>query len=160
MSEIQIKRLKSIFRHIRNVQQNCELLAERLIEQGDFDFAKRLLINSMSHDKSKLIGIEWEYLHGDVKDNPETQEKFFLAHQQHLANNEHHPEHWGGIEKMPDIYLAEFCCDISARASEFGTDIFDWLNNECLKKYNFTKNSRTYKTIKKYLSLLLEKKFK
>ena len=53
------KPIRILLRHIRNVQDECSLLAERLIEQGKSDFARALLANSMLHDNSKFRGTEW-----------------------------------------------------------------------------------------------------
>lgn len=159
-NEIQVKRLKSVLRHISKVRENCELLAERLMEEGRVDFALQLIQLGLVHDNSKLSGIEWEYLHSDVKENEETQSLFFLAHRQHIHTNKHHPEYWGRIKNMPEIHLAEWVCDVATRASEFGTDLREWIKNDATKRFDFTLQSQVYKTIKYFVDLLLDPKFK
>ena len=153
--ELYLARLDSIVRHIQNVQSNALLLAERLIEQdGENELARQLVANSLEHDKSKLFGIEWDYLLSDDK------EKLKMAIEQHNRTNAHHPEHWGSIKEMPRVFLAEMACDIKARSSEFGTDVKDWVKNEATKKYDVTPNSKAYKDLMYFLNLLLENKFK
>lgn len=153
--ETYLARLDAIVRHIQLVQSNALLLAERLIEQdGECELARQLVANSLEHDKSKLFGIEWDYLLSDDK------AKLKMAIEQHNKTNTHHPEHWGGIKEMPRVYLAEMVCDIKARSSEFGTDVKSWLKEEATKRYEFTTGSKVYKDLHYFLNLLLEKQFK
>jgi hypothetical protein len=86
--------------------------------------------------------------------------KLKLAIHHHNTTNQHHPENWsGGISDMPDVFLAEFVCDIKARSEEFGTSLRDWIDNEATKKWNFTTDSEVYKKIMKYVNLVCEKPF-
>lgn len=153
-NSIYLARLDSVVRHIQNVQSNALLLAERLIEQdNECELARQLVANSLEHDKSKLYGIEWDYLLSDDK------EKLKMAVEQHNKTNAHHPEHWGGIKEMPRVFLAEMACDIKARSSEFGTDVKDWLKEVATKKYDFSTGSKAYKDLMYFLNLLLESRF-
>ena len=149
----QVTRFKTIVRHIKNVQQNAEIIADKLVDAGEIDKARLLFTKVMEHDKSKLMSpLEWEHLHvGD--------EFLDLAHKQHIHTNDHHPEYWGGVNNMSELAIAEWVCDVKARSSEFGTDIWSWFKNEAPKKYNFSKTGKFYKTAKKYLDLLLEPAF-
>jgi hypothetical protein len=147
------KRLDKIIRHIKHVQESCQLLGEKLIDRGEFEFGKNLIANGFIHDHSKFFGIEWEHLNGI-----ET-EAGRLALQQHQAVNMHHPEYWGGIEKVPRIYLAECVADWFCRSAEFGTSLRDWIKNVAMKKYNIPVNSKTHKEIKYFVDLLLEDVF-
>ena len=71
-SDVFDKRLSTIQRHIKHVTDNCNLMGERLIQQGERDFALLLMANGQIHDNSKLRGIEWEYLNSETKEeNPE-----------------------------------------------------------------------------------------
>ena len=149
--------LRILVRHIRNVQDECELLAERLIEQGRSEFARMLVANSMIHDNSKMRGIEWDYLNENTKE--ENSVAFKLSVKQHYQSNSHHPEYWGGINKMPEIYIAEMVCDWKARSAEFGTDLRVWVKEKATKRWNFTTQSKVYKTIKGFLDMLLDPKF-
>jgi hypothetical protein len=155
-----LNHLKGLIRHIKLVQDAAELLGERLIEQGEGDFAITLISNSLRHDSSKFHGIEWQYLTRIDPNDPEQKEKLFMAHKQHIDTNEHHPEYWGGIKDMPKIYVAEMVCDWYARSHEMGTGLRDWIKNEALEKYGITYQSKQYKWIKDFVDLLLDPPFK
>ena len=159
MSTIEEKRLDTIQRHIHNVQENCEILSGKLYENDEKDLARILIANAQIHDNSKLKGIEWKYLHDDVKiDKPEL---FQAALESHWSNNEHHPEYWhDGILRMPRVYLAEWVCDIKARSNEFGTDMRDFIKTVATKRYKFTVQTKVYKEIKELVDLLLDAPFK
>jgi hypothetical protein len=157
-TELENKRLKALIRHKTNVQQSCLFLGEQLIAAGDKSFGRRLITNGFIHDHSKFEGIEWLYLHEDVKiDNTAM---FKMALLQHTHNTPHHPEYWDGIKNMPSIYLAEFVCDIHARGSEFGTDVREWIKMDAAEKFDFTLHSKVYKDVKQFLDILLMVPFK
>jgi len=146
-------RLDAVLRHIDHVQENCKLLGRRLMEIGEADFGRRLIANGLLHDNSKLSGIEWEYLH-------DSEHPFFqAAMKQHVMNNPHHPEYWGEIQGMPEIYLAEAVCDWKARSSEFGNDFRDWIKKSATKKFGFSVSSKVYKSVKEFTDLLLDRPF-
>jgi hypothetical protein len=150
-----MNKLDSLLRHVQGVQDNCILLAKRLLEKGkDEHFCLTLISNAMKHDASKFTGIEWLYL-----DPTCGEEKFEMALRQHVLTNKHHPEFWDGIENMPDVYLAECVMDWKERASEFGTDLRDWIKDKATRKFKFALQSKVYKEIKEYLDLVLEPKF-
>jgi hypothetical protein len=163
-----IEKIESLLRHIRNVQDNCELLGKKLIENylkldkraqkksNDLHIGKQLIANSREHDKSKFYGIEWEHL---GKGDP------FLGKAviQHNRSNPHHPEYWGDIHQMPDVYIAEMVCDWKARSSEFGTDLKEFIEEKAQKRWGFKLTGVPVDSvglkIKKYLSLLLDESF-
>jgi hypothetical protein len=147
------KRLDKIIRHIKHVQESCQLLGEKLIDRGEFEFGKNLIANGFIHDHSKFFGIEWEHLNGIETEGGR------LALQQHQAGNMHHPEYWGGIEKVPRIFLAEMVADWKARSEEFGTDLRKWIADVAMKKYNINTHGKVYKEIKYFVDLLLEDAF-
>jgi len=151
------KPIRMLLRHIRNVQDECELLSERLIEQGKHSLARALLANGMLHDNSKFRGVEWDYLGEAAKNNHPDQ--FKAAVQQHTRTNMHHPEYWCGIDNMPGVYMAEMVCDWKARSAEFGTDLREWIKDKATKRWDFTSKGRVYKDLKEYLDLLLDQKF-
>lgn len=127
------------------------LLAERLINE-DRSFALTLIFNSRLHDVSKFGDFEFNHLWaGD--------EKFEEALEKHRRHNKHHPEYWGLIQRMPDLYIAEMVCDCFARSQEFGTSVEDWFKNQATKKYNFKWNDEVGKKIQKYLAILTATKF-
>jgi hypothetical protein len=156
--ELQRRRLHNLLRHVGNVQREAVLLAERLQDNGEFDFAKQLLARSLQHDGSKFFGIEWEHLHGDIKEKKP--EVFLLAAQQHTQTNPHHPEYWQEIQNMPRICIAEMVCDWKSRSDEFGNDIRDWIKERGSKQYKFSLQGSVYKTIKEFVDILLDPPFK
>ncbi len=149
--------VRMLLRHIRNVQDECELLAERLLEQEKQNLARALLANGMLHDNSKFRGVEWDYLSEAAK--TKAPDQFKAAVLQHQVTNPHHPEYWGGIDSMPSVYIAEMVCDWKARSGEFGTDLRDWVKDKAVRRWNFTTQGRVYKEIKEYLDLLLDPRF-
>ncbi len=151
------KRLSTILRHISNVREDCELLGNKLIEQGEMDTGRKLIANGLIHDNSKLHGIEWAYLHQDILEKEEL--LFKAAAKQHVHTNPHHPEYWGDIEQMPRVYVAEMVCDWHARSSEFGTDLRAWIKEKAFTKYKIPINGRIHGEIKEFLILLLDRRF-
>ena len=149
------KHLDALIRHIKLVQDAAQLMGKRLIDAGEPEIAIILIANSLSHDKSKFHGIEWNHL---VRE--EDNELLKKALDQHYCTNMHHPEYWGGIADMPRIYIAEMVCDIYARSAEQGTDLRGWIKDVAVPKYNMTVRSKPYRIIKEFLDLLLEEKFK
>lgn len=154
-AEQTMAKIREIARHIRNVEDNCLLLGEKLIANGEIELGRQLIANGMVHDASKFGGIEFEYLSAHNLTGEETKLKFKMALHQHRTTNKHHPEAWsGGIKDMPDVYLAEFCCDVKARSEEFGTDLRKWIIEEATKKYEFTPNDKVYKELMRFIDLL------
>lgn len=157
MNKIEQNRLNILLRHIANVRDSCHLLGSRLLEQ-DVDIGLQLIANGNIHDYSKFSGIEWLYLHGDVKE--EDLSSFRYAARQHVTTNMHHPEYWGHINSMPSLFIAEMVCDWKSRSSEFGNNLTDWIKDRATSKFHFTSRSAIYKEIMKFVSLLLEPEFK
>jgi hypothetical protein len=112
--------------------------------------------NSFLHDNSKFHGIEWIYL----VPNPQDKELLKVAVQNHSTMNPHHPEYWGGVAEMPDVYIAELCCDLHARSGEFGTSLKEYLQEVFMKKHNITTSMKVYRKIKYFMDLLLDEPFK
>lgn len=155
--KITLDRVNKIVSHIRRVQDNCILLGEKLIEQGEINLGRQLIQRGLIHDSSKFDSVEFEYLNLDDTHD----ERFKIALKQHQSKNQHHPEFYvNGIKEMTELDLCEFVADILARSQQMGTNIKDWLNETALEKYNFTKNSVVYKSIKRYLDLLIDPPFK
>ena len=159
-AEQTLAKIRGITRHIRNVEDNCFILGERLILLGKIDLGKQLIANGFIHDASKFTGIEFEYLSLNSPTEENNKLKLKLAVHHHNTTNPHHPESWtGGIKEMPMVYLAEFVCDIKARSQEFGTDLREWIDNEATKKFGFTEDDIVYKDIMFFVNLLCEKPF-
>jgi len=150
------KRLQCLLRHIEDVKDNCELMGIRLIDRGEFDFGKTLIQHGLIHDNSKFTGLEWEQLNGY------SDHLLKEAIQEHVSKNPHHPEYWGqigGIHDMDRIYVAEMVADWSARASEFGTGLCQWIEESAMDRYHFYKHDKVYENIQEFLSILLETPF-
>ena len=165
-TELYLERLSELNRHITNVQESAYLLTERLVKRGqdrDRVLAHDLITNVQQHDHSKFNGIEWLYLHDDVRDSGVTeadkklnQNRFKMAWYQHVTTNEHHPEYWSGINNMPEVYIAEMVCDWKARSNEFGSDLREWIKTSATKRFGFKTAGKTYKKIKEFVDLLLD----
>jgi hypothetical protein len=153
------KQLRSLTRHIDNVRDSATLLGTRLIEQGEAETGLKLIANGYCHDQSKFKGIEWLHLNEDTRfKQPDL---FNAAHLQHVTTNLHHPEAWtGGIRSMTPEYLAEMVCDWHARASEFGTDLREWIKDKATKKFDITCQTSTYREIKEFVDILLDPRFR
>ena len=160
-AEVTMEKIRGITRHIRNVEDNCIRLGEKLIESGEIELGRQLIANGFVHDASKFHGIEFEFMAPDIpiqEDGAKLKLKLAIHH--HNSTNLHHPEAWsGGIKDMPDVYLAEFCCDIKARSEEFGTSLRTWIDDSATKKWNFTKEDEIYKKISRFVDLLCDKPF-
>lgn len=158
MNDKDISHLQATMKHINRVRDNCGLLADKLIKNGEFEIAKNLLVVSLNHDMSKIHNeVEWTYLRDEFKGKTE----FDLALKSHLSSNPHHPEFWGkNINEMPRVYIYEMVSDWKARSEEFGTDLREWIKNTALEKYHISPQGRVYKEIKHALDLLLDKPFK
>lgn len=157
MTQEDLDHLNSIIRHINKVRENCYILSDRLIKNGEFTLAKDLLALGLQHDVSKIKNeVEWKYLRDKYKDTTE----FKLALESHLSSNPHHPEFWQDVTQIPRVYIYEMVADWKARSEEFGTDLREWIKNSALERYNISPQGRVYKEIKHALDLLLDKPFK
>ena len=154
------RRLLSVWEHTQAVRAAALKLATRLIDnadsENDLDLARRLLQRSSKHDLSKFQGIEWDTLFRD-----EEKRALDLAIHQHQQTNDHHPEyHVDGITAMNDAQVAEMVCDWYARQSEMGTDFRSFIRIDAPKRWGFSTRSKIYRTIKKFVDLLLDPVFK
>ena len=148
-----LKRLESVLDHIERVRRNALSLAESLIDQGEESLAVALMRNALAHDQSKLGGLERDHLAVNADGGDRTMLEQAVAH--HNRTNPHHPEYWGGIQHMPQVYLAEAVCDWKARSSEFGTSLHEWIEREAGKRYGFTSKDRVYRDIRRYVKMLV-----
>lgn len=158
--ELAVAKVNSILRHIKNVQDNCLLLGNKLIEKGDIETGISLIKNGLCHDNSKFGGIEFEYMNPSLVNNEEgVKLKLKMSIHHHQLTNPHHPEHWGSIKLMPKIYLAELSCDWKSRSEEFGTNLKEWIDDVATKRWNFSINDDVYKQIMTFVEMLCEKPF-
>lgn len=155
-----LNKIRGITRHIRNVEDNCFLLGEKLILNGEIDLGKRLIANGFVHDVSKFNGIEFEHMAPGIACQEESAKlKLKLAIHHHQKTNPHHPEYWQSIHEMPEVYLCELVCDWKSRSEEFGTSLKNWINDDATKKFSFTREDNVYKKIMKYVDMLCEHSF-
>lgn len=148
------ERLQSLLRHIANVREHCLLVGQKLLEQGEVELGRKIIANGCIHDNSKFRGIEWLYLHEDVKWN--TPSLFKAAVHQHVTTNLHHPDAWsGGIRAMTQEYVGEMVCDWAARSIELGNNLDWWIGNVALDKFNFSTSCQVYRDIRRFRDLLV-----
>jgi len=148
--------LENLIRHIELVRNACTLLGRRLIKKGRVDIGRLLIARGHVHDATKFQGIEWDYLHS----GPDTpKEELKLAIKQHVRTNSHHPEFHGGLEKMPELDVAEMVCDWYARAQEFGTSLRDWISKDAIQRYRIEVDGTHHEMINKYVDMLLQDPF-
>jgi hypothetical protein len=154
------EKLNSILRHIKRVEDNCNLLARKLMKENP-EFALEMVRRGRDHDRSKLSPYQFECL---WPDHP----NFKAALDFHRSIESHHPEYYssgvrggGGIYDMTEGDFAEMVCDCLARAQEFGTDIHDWFFKDefAPTKYDYKGDKSIYEKIEKYLNLLLTPTF-
>lgn len=149
--------LQSILRHIKKVEDNCNLLARKM--WGDDPvWARELIQRGRLHDASKLSMLEFNNLRGG---HPYFENALGL----HRKKNDHHPEYWDeGITKMSSVAVAEMVCDCLARSQEFGTDIRKWFfgntEQDAPFKYGYSNKDEVWYMIDKYLNMLLTPIFK
>lgn len=150
-------KIRALTRHIRNVEDNCLILGEKLIGLGEIDLGRQLIANGYVHDSSKFYGIEFENLsHSSsaISKEETAKLKMRMAVQHHCSTNAHHPEHWSGIKNMPRVAIAEMVADWKSRSEEFGTNLRDWINEEATSRWDFSKEDEVYKTITVFVDLL------
>jgi hypothetical protein len=160
--DITIEKINSIVRHIKNVQDNCFLLGNRLIETGEIELGKQLIANSLRHDNSKFFGTEWDNMttvnEGLDADPNKIKRNLSISH--HQRTNFHHPESWAhGIKEMPAVFVAEMVADWKSRSEEFATNLREWIESYATKKWKFDESDQIYKDIFKYVDMLCEKPF-
>ena len=154
-AELTIAKIHAITRHMRNVEDNCLLLGEKLIGLCEIELGHGLIANRFIHDASKFHGIEWENMSSCVTAGEESAKlKLKMAVNHHRKTNPHHPEYWGEIQKMPRVYVAEMVCDWKARSEEFGASLKDYIDERATKNWNFEKDDKTYKEIMVFVDLL------
>ena len=147
------EKIEMVLNHIQNVQRNCYKLGLKLIKEGQFELGRNLIANGQIHDNSKFKGIEFEQLfYGS--------DMLADVVKHHSSTNQHHPEYWGTIQAMPEVYMAEMVCDCTARAQEFGSDVREWFTQQATSKYGFKMDDAVGEKIIYFLNMLLEKPFK
>lgn len=152
--EIVQRNLKLTLAHIKRVQENCLTLGNYAIEHDDVLNGIELVGNSLIHDQSKINDLyEREYF---IFGNENVKKQVI---DRHRLSNSHHPESWGGIHKMPTVYVMEMACDLKARSEEKGTDLRKWINEEGAEKYGFKVGDKFHTKLMSYIDILCEPPF-
>lgn len=150
------EKLELLLRHQTNVREACELLGRKLITAEQAHVGRDLIAHGQIHDNSKFHGIEWEFATDPTCKN-RTGLKYAIT--QHTHANPHHPEYWGGIIEMPEVYVAEMVCDWKARSNEFGRDLREWIVKDAAKRYKFSRNSPVCIKIMEFVDMICEVPF-
>jgi len=158
--DLSLKKVKGIVGHIRNVQDNCLALGEKLMGLGEIDLGREIVARAFRHDNSKFYGIEWDNMAPGVEINDGGAKlKLKLAVNHHNQTNPHHPEYWNGIHNMPKVAVAEMVCDWKARSEEFGSSLRDWIKDSATKRFGFTEKDPVFLLIMSYVDMICEKPF-
>lgn len=153
MNKTPQEKIEAVLEHIQNVQRNCYRLGLKLIKNGEVELGRILIANGQIHDNSKFKGLEFDHLfNGDPL--------LMSVVKHHSTTNAHHPEYWGSIQKMPEVYIAEMVCDCAARSAEFGTDLRKWIAEIATKKYGFEMTDNVGLQINRFIDILLAPPFK
>jgi hypothetical protein len=154
------RKLAKPVKHKLNVLNNCIELADKLVEIGENELARELVVNGFTHDLSKFEDEEFEIL-ADPTACPEQLRQVSKKHAKR-KRNKHHPDSdfWGGsIHRMTRLYVAEMVCDWKARSNEFGSSLREWIDGPAAERFKFTKEDPIYKEIMFFVDLLCDKPF-
>jgi hypothetical protein len=155
MTEKQKKGLSDLLDHFQGFDSAVLRLMWKLIEAGQTHLAQMLLYNSRQHDLSKIVGVEWDCL--VMGERPELLK---TAVEQHNRSNQHHPEYFGSIHDMDDVHIAEMVCDWKSRSAKFGTGLREWIHNEAMDRYHFSKGDPVYEKIMRFVAMILDEPYK
>lgn len=158
--ELSLRKVKGIVGHIRNVQDNCLALGEKLMANGEIELGREIIARAFRHDNSKFYGIEWDNMAPGVEiTDGGAKLKLKLAVNHHNQTNPHHPEYWGSIHQMPRVAVGEMVADWKARSEEFGSSLRDWIRDAATKRFGFTEKDPVYTLVMSYVDLICEKPF-
>lgn len=147
----ELELLNLLVKHIDMVRANGKKLFVHFISEGKHTFALSLMQNIIKHDNTKLTPDEFYFLTGNGSiECKDFEHDFAIIH--HWNENKHHPESWGGIDSMPEVYICEMVCDWYARCQEHGVIFFDWFTNAGYPRYKPSKE--TNDKILKYVKIL------
>ena len=146
--------LKDITDHIEKVREiGCEL-ADKLIDEGELELARKLLERVFCHDVSKFSSSFIKAMNSGDKEEKK------LAIDWHRTSERHHLSYFNGdTTEMSTVDLAEFSVDLISRAQEFCTDVRDYLKKFCLDR-DISANSYFCKTVNRFFNLVVDKPFK
>ena len=144
--------LNDIMLHKAHVFENAEKLAQWHIVNGRPEVARMLIVNAYTHDLDKFGGIQWQYMRKGAHKTKAME----LAVEEHNTTNKHHPNAWGKIQNMDDLYLMELVCDCIARSQEIGTSIRSWFDNEATKRYGFKIGDEIHTKIMAWVDIILD----
>lgn len=152
-------RLNLLVRHVGHVRENCLQLSQHFLDNDEPELAIEITARGLRHDQSKFDGIEWAYMHADVKESHPHLFQEAITH--HWSKNDHHPEHWaGGVKNMTRAAIAEMVADWVARGQEFGSDVMEFIVEVACPRYGITQDGPVYGQITEFLGVLLERRFR
>lgn len=124
-------------KHIRLVQKYTKILEDKLPE------LKGLSEKSKIHDASKYdpeelkicIRATWF-----TKLTKQVIPKDVLGSswEHHKKINDHHPEYWDDVKKMPDLDIAHAICDWAAISEENNTSLKEWINTKGMVQWDWS----------------------
>ena len=150
--------LRYIDEHRRNVMKACKAIGAPLCK------ALHITMESLEnvvvvHDLSKYSPEEFEpyrqkfYPYKGAKPD---EALFDLGWRHHYAVNNHHPEHWVGVDdkgmKMDALAIAEMFCDWVGMGYKFGTKTVEWYTDK-MKREPFKFHPETKETVEKILRM-------
>jgi DNA gyrase/topoisomerase IV subunit B len=151
------KKVQQTLEHIKRVQDNCFIIAYKLIDQNKYDLARSVIYRALAHDSSKFYRKdEFNSLVLGCDKDDELQQGI----KNHQYRNDHHPECWlKGIGDMSDDALIEMICDWRSRSYERDMSLHEWIDENATKRWGFTKEDPIYKRIMYFVDLLVEKPY-
>lgn len=173
--ENQLKQVDDTLIHVGYVMEAGRKLIKELLKKGQEKQAMELLQRIMKHDYSKSSESEFYGLSAFSDDvaalkDPmvnTVQDGKFQTIRLHWQNNDHHPEYWADQmpksfvdetplvinENMPDMAIAEMCCDWFARSAQYKTNVWEFYEMRTKTRWKFT--DKQHELIQTYLTLLL-----
>lgn len=146
------------YEHIAWVNKGANKLSKSFPDLTD------LMQRVRMHDRSKFesdeyipyVWMTWKRKKGNEKfqypDGVEDAVNKAIKH--HMANNRHHPEYHGNVNKMTVLDIAEMVCDWHAFHYEFGDDTKVWADKNVGKRWHF--NDSAKKLIYTYIEVLMK----
>lgn len=155
-------KIERLLRHMRRVEEGCEIIGKKLILEGKIDLGCSVIADGRRHDLGKLEeDNERDYL---VFNKKCSKKKFKEVIREHQIKNSHHPECYGidGLNYLFSSKNGEFCliemiCDWRARSIDLGTDLREWIRKVATEKYNFKVGGPLYNKIMGYVDMLVQK---
>lgn len=152
--------LDDLIEHKKHVMESCKTMAHYLIDAGEYDMAKELILRGLVHDNSKLKEEEFgKFMELKIKDRAFTNARTVLNDYEkeriavHWKNNPHHPEYYESVDEMTTMDKMEMVCDWHARSKQYHTDLLEFLETRQKNRFHFSEEM--YEEIYRYCTILL-----